>query len=369
MVNRSTVLTLTAFLLGAAGATARAATVYVDASMLPGVGRGTSWGDAFERVQQGIDAALAAGGGEVWVREGTYYENVGIPDGVAVYGGFAGGELTRSERDPAKHVTIIDGGRLNNVVSISGGPATRIDGFTIQNGLVSLNKPSGMLGGGIRLGGQAVVSNNVIRWNAADPGWGGGVLVLEGGGSPLITGNVIYENRANMGGGVFAISASPRMVGNVATDNQPAGLAVWASSALIVNNVALRNGSGISLASSRSAYVGNNDLGNNGAGISIDLDFSSVIANNYLFSNGVGVNSYNTVVTDPAAVVNNAFFQNSQIASTTITVGAGNINASCVPNSLSLTGGFHLTPGSPCVDAGLSTALPAAAMPRWSWPG
>ena len=168
MVNRSTVLTLTAFLLGAAGATARAATVYVDASMLPGVGRGTSWGDAFERVQQGIDAALAAGGGEVWVREGTYYENVGIPDGVAVYGGFAGTETSLSERDWRTNVTILSGdiGRSGDDADNSYHVVTAIeaakifDGFTVRDGNANGESFNSSGGGNNRGGGMQV--NHVV---------------------------------------------------------------------------------------------------------------------------------------------------------------------------------------------------------------
>jgi len=57
------------------------------------------------------------------------------PD-VGLYGGFAGVETNRAERDWVQHVSMLDGTTNGIVVLISGGsPATTVDGFTIRNGL------------------------------------------------------------------------------------------------------------------------------------------------------------------------------------------------------------------------------------------
>ncbi len=50
---------------------ARSAVFYVAADAV-GAGTGASWHDAFTSIQAGIDAAHSAGGGEVWVKSGTY---------------------------------------------------------------------------------------------------------------------------------------------------------------------------------------------------------------------------------------------------------------------------------------------------------
>ena len=68
-----------------------------------------------------------------------YVERITMADGVAVYGGFAGGETLRGQRNWQTNETILDG-------SVQGDPGTvvtaptgvtytaRIDGFTIRNG-------------------------------------------------------------------------------------------------------------------------------------------------------------------------------------------------------------------------------------------
>ena len=48
------------------------AVVYVDADSTAITPNGLSWATAFRNVQEGLDAAFALGGGQVWVAEGTY---------------------------------------------------------------------------------------------------------------------------------------------------------------------------------------------------------------------------------------------------------------------------------------------------------
>ncbi|HOT52053.1 MAG TPA: hypothetical protein PLI07_13810, partial [Candidatus Hydrogenedentes bacterium] len=89
---------------------------------------GVSWATAYRTIQEGIDAAFGAGGGEVWVAAGAYNESRAsnesnsllLKSGVAVYGGFAGVETARNQRDWAARATLIDGntqgGRAYHVV-------------------------------------------------------------------------------------------------------------------------------------------------------------------------------------------------------------------------------------------------------------
>ncbi len=115
-----------------------------------GTGDGSSWNDAMGDLQVAMDFA-ALGQGVVWVAEGTYYgdsvsENAfTIPDGVRVYGGFAGDEpedYDLSLRNFAAHPTILDGQHTQRTVyheypmEWSSVPRVSpiLDGFTIQNG-------------------------------------------------------------------------------------------------------------------------------------------------------------------------------------------------------------------------------------------
>ncbi len=120
------------------------AVVYVDKDNMAGPWNGASWATAFQTIQEGLDAAGV--GEDVWVAEGIYAESrpnntsgsLQMKDGVNVYGGFAGMETTRGQRDWRTHVTTISGATAR-----SGSPAyhvilgannATIDGFTIRDG-------------------------------------------------------------------------------------------------------------------------------------------------------------------------------------------------------------------------------------------
>ena len=97
---------------------------------------GESWGLAKQTVTAGLSAAVS--GDQVWVAAGTYNEQITLHSGFALYGGFAGTETDLSQRNWRDNVTILDGQHLGVVVMIPddwSGPDTRIDGFTIRNGV------------------------------------------------------------------------------------------------------------------------------------------------------------------------------------------------------------------------------------------
>src|SRR5262245_44082982 len=87
---------------------------YVDDSA-PGARSGLSWADAFTDLQVALTTAQA--GDEVWVAAGTYKPTSGtdrttsfvLVEGVALYGGFAGTETARDERDWAHQLTQLSG--------------------------------------------------------------------------------------------------------------------------------------------------------------------------------------------------------------------------------------------------------------------
>ncbi len=122
---------------------------YVNAENTKGPWDGRSWATAFASLQEAIDAAFAAGGGEVWVAKGVYKPTSGgersasfvLKPGVRVYGGFAGGERTRAQRDPGANATILSGdiGRPGDPSDncyhvLVGADDALLDGFVIANG-------------------------------------------------------------------------------------------------------------------------------------------------------------------------------------------------------------------------------------------
>ena len=156
---------------------------------------GADWTTGACGLQNALSQAVS--GDEIWVAAGTYRPTVSedrtatlqLKTGVALYGGFAGTETLRSERDWATHVTTLSGdiGTLGDVgdnsyhvVTSSGTGATAVlDGFTITGG--NANGPwrtdfKYIFGGGmINIGGNPTVTNVIFSGNtrnglAAAPG-------------------------------------------------------------------------------------------------------------------------------------------------------------------------------------------------------
>jgi len=139
---RATMLFLV--LLACCGSGWGAVVLRVDAVAPPG-GDGFSWETALTSIQAAIDAAGAAGGGEVWVAAGSYTD-VANPEtgamltllpGVSLYGGFAGTETARSQAAPEQHETrldartALDGGQAQAV--LVGAEGSTVDGFTVRD--------------------------------------------------------------------------------------------------------------------------------------------------------------------------------------------------------------------------------------------
>jgi len=184
-----------------------------------GMGNGTTWQHAMTSVTHALDvAANRPGTTEIWVAEGVYRPGAAgernaafdIPPRTSIYGGFAGTEELRAERDPAVNVVVWSGDlngndlpgtdptsipgppdRADNAASVvrvrHGVSAIVVDGVSIRDG-----HADGLLSGGI------VFTTST----------GGGDRVSSGGvhaavGSRALFENCTFErNHANGEGGV-----------------------------------------------------------------------------------------------------------------------------------------------------------------------
>ncbi len=127
--------------------------IYVDVDKWAGSNTGTSWQDAYPSLQDGLDTARDCGCDEIWVAGGTYKPTspkeiaatFELVDGVAMYGGFAGTETSRSQRNWVRNPTVLSGDidgneerdsyNVNSVVTASDvNEATIVDGFIIRLG-------------------------------------------------------------------------------------------------------------------------------------------------------------------------------------------------------------------------------------------
>lgn len=136
--------------------------IFVDKNADPN-GEGTSWYDAFINLQDAL--AVANEGDEIWVAKGIYKSDEGINqtigdhwvsfqlvEDVALYGGFVGGEVLRTQRDCRKNLTVLSGdiGKSdyytdNSRHVVIGANIAIIDGFTITGGYALGTNGGGML--------------------------------------------------------------------------------------------------------------------------------------------------------------------------------------------------------------------------------
>lgn len=215
---------------------------------------GLAWSDAKRTV--GGALAAARSGDEIWVAAGRYVERIVLKDGVAVYGGFAGVESARAERDHHANLSILDAAQAGVVVAIrdSAGPGTRLDGFTVTGG-------TGIHGAGITIVASApVIANNRITGNRTDGAgagisiWGPRVLSSVQVEEAEVVGNAIFENASiddeGDGAGIAVIGASPLIARNAIFRNEATrnggGICCWRSSSpLIVHNLLRANSASV----------------------------------------------------------------------------------------------------------------------------
>ncbi len=184
---------------------------------------GTTWADATPDLQCALTEAVA--GNEVWVGPGVYRPTRGpdrnatfaIADGVSVYGGFAGSESRRDQRQPGTLRPVLSGdieaddrvdarGIITELVGIAGGNALHV---------VTINSTQAtVLEGAIVTGGQA----NGAAQSGCAYACGGGIYVT--GGAPQLRDLRLIANYASDRGRLVCRSKQ-RTVGGFDNAGQP----------------------------------------------------------------------------------------------------------------------------------------------------
>ena len=142
--------------------------IYVDVNAT-GSNTGMSWMHAYKDLQDALAQARTGCGSEIWVAKGTYYTHTDLDpaywdvsfelvDGVGLYGGFAGYETSRNQRNWIINETIFDGDIGGSYESNTDYLVTAknliyqtiIDGFTIRAGAKA----------GIKIDGCSLVIRN-----------------------------------------------------------------------------------------------------------------------------------------------------------------------------------------------------------------
>lgn len=179
-----------------------AAIVYVDQDQ-PG-GNGTSWAQAYRTLDDAISNNHTPQ--EFWIAEGTYTPAasliLGSGQNHSFYGGFAGTETARSQRNITAHPTIVDGrGVLKHVFNVTSWvTSVRFDGLTIKRGAATAAAGADASGGGVVVNqGAVVIASCTFTDNRATHL--GGAVYLVNNPSITITGSTFRNNTLSGAGG------------------------------------------------------------------------------------------------------------------------------------------------------------------------
>jgi predicted outer membrane repeat protein len=305
--------------------------IYVNRNAPGPTFNGETWATAYRTVQEAISNAGSSGEVDIWVAQGIYQERFTVRSGIALFGGFAGTETQRSQRNFRTRETVLDGNAGGAVITMTTSitASTVVNGFTIRNG-VATN------GGGITVGsGAPTIANNRFLNNRANTN-GGGVYI--GGGAPVLQTNTFIGNSAGASGGGLSM-------------NVPAA-GMTAASNLFHRNYAQNTGGGLSISGGTGLIVNNTSVENyalQGGGLSCEGTTATVV-NNLIAYNSSGLNrTTGNVVLRSNNVFGNEDYNYAGIADPTGSDG----NLSANPLLANVPGGnLHIQPNSPCRNVG-----------------
>ncbi len=329
---------------------------------------GSSWSTAFTSIQDGINAAPA--GGQVWVMNGTYALSapLAMTAGISVHGGFNGKESGIYDRKK-ESTSILDGqGSLNHVVL--GASSATLTSFTITGGNAQGGGLDSSGGGMLNNGCTGLKVENCVFLNNQAQVYGGGMHNENC--SPELWYCTFDNNAAGTGGGGLSnISSAPLVHEGVFKNNTAptgAGMAGSAgSSPVVVNSIFHTNtasGDGGAICNSGAdCTITNCTISANSA------DQGGGVAN---FTSGT-IDIYNTILWNNTAATSGGEIYNSSVTPTVDYSNIeGGINGTKCGGDASADGGvninadplfvntavydFHISSGSPCIDAAWSSA-------------
>lgn len=200
------------------------ATVYYVNKNATGTNNGANWTNAFTTIELAFSNAIV--GDQVWVASGVYKPagtsrtaTFTIPNGVEVYGGFAGTETSLSQRDLTINTTTLNGDvgaagtQTDNCYSVvtftNSSNLTKFDGFKIIN---AYHDTSSTYGGAIRnVNGEPTISNCDFLANYAF--YGAAVGSSTGGSQTMTLVNCkMRSNNAIYGGAVYAHLGNVKLI-------------------------------------------------------------------------------------------------------------------------------------------------------------
>jgi len=202
------VLSISEFSLPAAQA--QVTTVYYAAPKAVGAGDCSAWADACS-LQTALAAAVAPA--EIWVKEGVHkpteqagdvQKHFSLHSGVEIYGGFAGVETARDQRDWKINLTILSG-------DIEGDDVNTDGNFIVEDvdEIVGTNTRNIIVGDAVD---QTSVLDGFVITAGSTLGYSGAGIYLDNGSKPLLANLTIIGNEASTGGGLQINYSGPTVV-------------------------------------------------------------------------------------------------------------------------------------------------------------
>jgi parallel beta-helix repeat protein/predicted outer membrane repeat protein len=351
--------------------------IYVDGGRPDDTGDGLTWATAKKLIQSGIDAASDSW--LVLVANGTYTgtgnKNLDFLGKAIHLKSVGGAENCIIDCENSGRGFYFHSGETKDAV---------VEGFTIQNGSVGTDECGGGVvcgysssptftnctisgnsanddGGGVccywyssATFTNCTISGNTAGWdsggvycgfsfavithctisNNTTTGAGGGIYC--GYGSVTITNCTITENSASQGGGIYCYDSRPSITNCEIANNNGSGIVCYESSPTISNCTVTDNtGSGIDCTMGASPTLRNTIIWNNGQSEIVAGAGSTVVLNYCAYQDDIG---------GPGAVIPIPF--DSCINSDPLFVDAAGRD-------------YHLQAGSPCIDAGDNSLVPA----------
>ena len=341
----------------------------------------TTWADAAPDLQCALLEAVA--GNEVWVGPGVYRPTYGpersatfaIANGVGVYGGFAGTESRREQRQAGTARPVLSGdieandrvnasGVITDLGGIAGGNATHV---------ITLNgaQAATVLEGAIVTGGQA----NGAAESGCTAACGGGIYVS--GGAPQLRSLSLVSNYATArGGGLYAAQSNLTSLSLALQGNQAAnggGAFLQDGQAQIVNtlmagNYAAGSGGGLYAANNAVHMVNVTAAANRAGGRAggLLLETGASIINALIGGNSAASDAQ---IGGNAVTVQYSLVQDGCSGGVTCTdnvqTGAPLLVSAPSPASAPTSlGDFHAQPTSPVLDIGNNDAAFNPSLPE-----
>lgn len=343
---------------------------------------GSSWENALAELADALNTAITDDFGEIWVAEGVYHplykaaetDDKGqqttdrdkafiLVDGLKIYGGFAGSEISIDQRDWTNNPTVLSGdiGVADDAsdncyhVVISAGDVGEacLDGLIVTGGKsddaddshITVNEKDiyRKAGGGVHnTDASPEITNVIIKNNTANDGGG----IYNTGSSPAITNVIIHNNTADFGGGMANASSFPVLTNVTIAHNSAntigGGMLNSESSPKIRNSIIFGNGNNVFNDNSTPVYanslVEGETLGN---GIILNSDplFTDAGNGDYsLASNSPCINKGDNAYFDAGNTpdlshITTDFAGNNRIAKRTVDLGAFEFSITITPDA------------------------------------